>query len=125
VTFVDLPEAITQGDSEDDALVQAADCLDEAIAGRILRGDGIPSPSCPASGTRFIAVPPLTAAKAALYLALRDAGIAKSELARRLDVDEKEVRRLLDPHYGSRLPAIVAALKALGKTLVIDIRDAA
>jgi antitoxin HicB len=125
VTFPDLPEAITQGDDEGDALAQAADCLDEAIAGRITRGEMIPEPSRARRGARAIAVPAPTAAKAALYLALRAAGWTKSDLARRLGVDEKEVRRLLDPRYGSKLPAIAAALRELGKTLVIDTRDAA
>lgn len=45
VTFPDVPEAITQGDDVTDALVQAADALEEAIAGRIRRGDSIPEPS--------------------------------------------------------------------------------
>jgi len=39
-------------------------------------------------------------AKAALYVAMQDAGITKVQLAKRLGVDAKEVRRLLDPHYG-------------------------
>lgn len=47
VTFPDLPEAITQGDTIAEALVEAADALDEAIAGRIRRGDTIPPPSLP------------------------------------------------------------------------------
>jgi antitoxin HicB len=51
VTFVDLPEAITQGETVEEALVEAADALDEAIAGRLLRGDPIPSPSPAASLT--------------------------------------------------------------------------
>ena len=35
VRFPDFPEALTEGADEHDALVQAADCLEEAIAGRI------------------------------------------------------------------------------------------
>ena len=45
VTFPDLPEAITQGEGRLDALEQASDCLEEAIAGRIRRGDEIPTAS--------------------------------------------------------------------------------
>ena len=41
VTFVDVPEAITQGDDRTDALREATDCLEEAIANRI--GMGLPS----------------------------------------------------------------------------------
>ncbi|HHQ41620.1 MAG TPA: type II toxin-antitoxin system HicB family antitoxin, partial [Chromatiales bacterium] len=35
VTFRDVPEAITQGDDLEGALREAADCLEEAIAGYI------------------------------------------------------------------------------------------
>ena len=56
VSFRDLPEALTQGDDELDALVEAADCLDEAIAGRIIRGDDIPLPSRPRRGERLTVV---------------------------------------------------------------------
>ncbi len=122
VTFPDLPEAITQGDDRDDALRQAADCLEEAIAGRLLRNDEIPSPS---AGKPLVAVPPTTAAKAALYLALREAGLSKTDLARRLGCDEKEARRLLDPAQPSKIERLSEALHALGKELVVSVRDAA
>lgn len=49
------------------------------------------------------------------------AGISKMELARRLDVDEKQVRRLLDPNITSRLDNIAAAFKALGLSLHVKI----
>lgn len=85
VTFPDLPEAITQGEDTAGALEEAADALEEAIAGRIRRGDGIPQPStADARELLLVPVPALTAAKAALYLALRESGISKSELASRL-----------------------------------------
>ena len=72
-----------------------------------------------------MAVPPAeTVAKAALYTAMREAGISKIQLARRLGVDEKEVRRLLDPHYGSKLPRIAEAISLLGKKLVIGLEPA-
>ncbi len=125
VTFADLPEAITQGEELLDALAQAADALEESVAGRIRRGDDIPVPSRPAKSEHVVPVPALTAAKAALYLSLRQAGITKSELAARLDCDEKEVRRLLDPHHHSKLLRIQAALATLGKTLSLRLEDEA
>ena len=69
VRFPDLPEALTSGDDLEDILVQAADCLAEAIAGRIARGDQIPPPSKPKRGQRLIGVPLYLAPKLALYLA--------------------------------------------------------
>jgi len=55
---------------------------------------------------------------------MREAGISKVQLAKRLGVDEKEVRRLLDPHYGSKLPRIAKAIGLLGQRLVIGVEAA-
>jgi len=67
-----------------------------------------------------VPIPAQMAVKAALYLAVKEAGIRNTELARRLGANEKEVRRLLDPHHKSKLPRIEAALEVLGKNLVIS-----
>lgn len=125
VTFRDVPEAVTQGEDVQDALSQAADALEEAVAGRLRLGDEIPSPSAPRDGEMLVPVPALTAAKAALYLALRQEGLTKSELAARLGCDEKEVRRLLDPRHRSKLPRIQAALAVLGRRVALRLLDEA
>ena len=125
VSFPDLPEAITQGDDAGDALAQAADALEEAVAGRLRRGDDVPAPSRPRRGQHVVPVPAQTAAKAALYLALREAGLSKKQLAARLGCDEKEVRRLLDPRHPSKLPRLQAALAALGKRLALRLESEA
>ena len=52
VTFPDLPEAITSGRNRADALTHAEDCLQEAIAGRMVRKDDIPAASRPKRGRR-------------------------------------------------------------------------
>jgi antitoxin HicB len=69
----------------------------------------------------LIAPPVETVAKAALHSTLRDAKITKVQLAKQLGIDEKEVRRLLDPHYRSKLPRIAEAISLLGKRLVIGL----
>jgi antitoxin HicB len=125
VTFRDLPEAITQGRGEKDAVWQAADCLEEAIAGRIADGREIPRVSRPVRGERLIPVPAPMAAKAALYLAMREAGITNVQLARKLGCDEKEVRRMLDPRHSTKLPRIKEAIEVLGKRLVLGVEEAA
>lgn len=125
VSFPDLPEAITQADAEAEALAEAADALEEAVAGRIRRGDDIPAPSVARPGQRVVPVPAQTAVKAALYLALREAGLSKVELAARLGCDEKEVRRLLDPRHPSKLPRLQVALSALGKRLAFRLESEA
>ena len=120
-----LPECQGQGETIKQALTNAAGALEESVAARILAGLDIPRQSRPQRGERLVAVAAQTAAKAALALAMREARITKIELARRLGCDEKDVRRLLDPRHGSRLAAMAAALSALGKQMVVTLRDAA
>lgn len=124
VRFVDLSEAITQGEDIEDALREAADCLEESIANRIVMGLDIPKPSHIKKGYYPVLLPAQMAAKAALYVAIREANISKMELARRLHCDEKEVRRLLNPRHPSKLPRIEAALAAVGRQLVIGLQAA-
>jgi antitoxin HicB len=117
VSFPDLPEAITQGEDEQDALEEATDALEEALAGRIRRSDEIPRPSRRRRGQRSVIPTPLMAAKAALYLQLKDSGLTRSDLARLLTCDGREVRRLLDPKHPSKLPRLARALAVLGGRL--------
>ena len=125
VRFPDLPEALTGGDDLNDAMTQAVDCLAEAIAGRIARGDVIPTPSKPKRGQRLVSVPLYLAPKLALYLAMRDQGLKNTELARRLGVSETVVRRMLNPKHDTKPENIQAALACLGKRIVITFEDAA
>lgn len=121
VTFRDVPFAATEGKTIDDALTQAIDCLEEAIASCIDDGEAIPEPSNPRKGDYKILLPAQTAAKTALYIAVKSAGISKSELARRMCVDEREVRRMLDPRHATKLPRIEAALSVLGCHLSVSL----
>ncbi len=125
VRFADLAEAITSGRDREDALRQAADCLEEAIAGRIADGLDLPRPTKPKRGRVAITLSGSMAAKASLYLAMREAGITRTELARRLGVDEREVRRMLNPRHPTKLPRIEQALGVLGKRLVVSLETEA
>ena len=121
VTCRDLPQLVTQGEDEPDALLQAADAMDELFATYMLGAIEFPAPSKPRRREHLVSPPAETTAKAALYVAMRQAGISKTQLAKRLGVDEKEVRRLLDPHYGSKLPRIAHAISLLGQRLVVGL----
>ncbi len=121
VTFRDLPEAITDGRDRADALFQGADALEEAIAGRIATGGEIPTPTKPRKGEVLVHLPPVMAAKAALYEAMRSVGMTKTRLAIELGCDEKEVRRLLDPKHASKIGRIQEALTALHLTIEIRV----
>jgi antitoxin HicB len=122
VTFADLPEAITQGETVEESLEEAQGALEAAIEYRVREGLDIPEPSASAEGQAVVAPPLQTALKAALHAAMREARITKSELARRMDVDEKEARRILDFRHPTRLPTVERALHALGRHLEVRVR---
>ena len=122
VTFRDLPEAITQGDSIKEALSEAEGALQAAIEGRIEDNMDVPAPSEPRRGERPVATPVTTALKAAVYLTLREEGISKSELARRMNVNEKEARRMLNPKHPTKVPTLERALAALGRRAEVEVR---
>lgn len=121
VTCRDLPALVTQGEDRADALAQAADAMDEVFAIYMSDGLPLPAPSKPRRGEVLVAPPAETVAKAALHTAMRAASVTRQQLARRMGVDEKEVRRLLDPHHGSKLPRIAEAVQLLGKRLVVSL----
>ena len=121
VTFPDLPDAITQGDTLDDAMEMAADCLAETIGARITERDDIPTPSASTRGQIRIAVPAHVAVKAALYVAMREQRVSLSELARSLGGQPVQVRRLLDPGRASNVRRIDHALSMMGRRVRVSL----
>jgi antitoxin HicB len=125
VTCRDFPEAITQGETVTQALVEASDAIEEAIASRMKRNADIPEPSNKKHDEYLATVPLSTSLKAALYMAMREDGISKSELGRRMKIDEKEVRRMLDPRHSSKTRGMESALSCLGRSVVAEFAKAA
>lgn len=123
VTFPDLPFGITEGDTEEEARARAVDALETVIIALMLDRQDIPLPS-PAKGRPSVVLPPLSAAKVALYRAMREAGVTKAELGRRLGWHPPQIDRLLDLRHASRLDQLDQALRALGRRLVVDVRAA-
>jgi len=125
VEFIDLPRVATDGRDEREAMEEAIDALGSDLSIRLSRHEDIPTASTPKRGQRLVPVPLWLAPKLALYLAMRDQGVGNSELARRLGVHERVVRRMLDPEHATKAERIQAALALLGKQLTVDVRDAA
>lgn len=121
VSFRDLPECLTSGADESDALEEAQDALEEAIAGRIDDDEPIPVPSDPQPGEYLVVVPADMAAKAALTLAFRESGLTRIAFAELLRRDEKTVRRMLDPRHGTSASRINKALLRLGREIVVEV----
>ena len=123
VTFPDVPEAITEGETVEEAHARAEDALVTGLSFYTDDAKALPMPSA-ARGRPVAWVPPLVAAKLALHDAMVVAGLSNVELGRRLGLDEKAVRRLRDPLHRSHIGQIEAALRLLGKRLEIRVLEA-
>ncbi len=124
-TFPDVPEALTEGKSVNEVLTEAQDALVAALGGYINERREIPLPSKVKRGQRLVFLPPLPAAKLALYQAMRDANLTNVALGRRLKITETAVRRLIDLDHRSHIGQVEEALAALGKRLVVEVGKAA
>jgi antitoxin HicB len=104
--------------------LRAIDALETALAVYITDRREIPKPS-PAKRRPTVSPTPLAAAKIALYQTMRAQGVTKAALGRRLGWHMPQVDRLLDLAHASRLDQIETALRTLGKTLTVEVHDAA
>ena len=126
--FPDFPQGgHTNGKDEAEALRHAPDALKATISMLMEQGLGVPLPGkAPGRRHRLIALPSvIDDAKTELYIGMRDSGVRKSELARRMGIHKQQVERLLDMDHTSRIEQLEAAFTALGKRLMIAIGDAA
>ena len=122
--FPDVPEAITGGSDRAETLALAEDALAAALAGYAHAKRDIPAPSEAAGGQALVAVPPVAAAKLALYTAMKSQRITKVELAARLGVSEAAIRKLTNPDHRSQVSQVQRALKAVGCSLAVEITAA-
>jgi len=123
VTFVDLPGA-TFGDDETDALLQAADALETILIGLIGSRRDIPKPSA-ANGRPTVAPTLLGALKLAVYDAMRARGWRKADLARAMELNPRQIDRLLDLRHASTVAQLEQALAVCGKRAEVATLDLA
>lgn len=117
VTFVDIPEAITQGDTQARALQAAKDALESALDFYFEDRRIIPAPSKPKRGQHVVELAASLSAKVLLLNEMVTQNVRPAELARRLNTSPQEVNRLTDIRHTTRIDGIAAALQALGKHL--------
>ena len=120
VTFPDVPEAITGGFTREESLFMAEAGLAVALSMYVDNNEDIPIPSQPTDGQVMIALPPVAAAKLALYSAMREQGVSKAELAEKLGITEKAAYKLVNPDCGSHMASVMKALKAVGRKLIVE-----
>jgi antitoxin HicB len=117
VVFPDIPEALTLGDTKEEALRHAADALETALDFYFEQDRPVPLPSAPKRGQRLVELSASVSAKVLLFNELLAQKVRPAELAKRLSIPRQHVTRLLDPRHPTKIDSIAAALKALGKTL--------
>ncbi len=123
VTFPDVPEAITQGEDKDEALLYAVEALGSALLfyiGDIGDRAPLPVPSA-AEGRPTVRPSALECAKLGVYRAMTDQGLKKTDLARRLGWHLPQVDRLFDLNHASRFDQIEAAARALGRHVEVRV----
>jgi antitoxin HicB len=118
-----LPEVTTFGENEADAIHHAVGAIEEAIAARMAAGEDVPEGH--QRGPRLVRLPALTVLKVELYRQLREAGMTRAELARRLGWKRESVDRLFRLDHASRLEQIEAAFAALGQAVSVSVHAAA
>jgi antitoxin HicB len=121
VTFRDLPEAITQGDTVEEALAMAEEALELALEFYFEDKRLVPEPSRPKRGQHVVELPASLAAKVLLLNEMIAQNVRPAELARRLNTTPQEVNRLTNLRHTTRIDGIEAALRALGRQLEIRV----
>ena len=121
VRFPEIPEALTEGETEKEARTNAIDCVITALEGYMKAGRPIPRPSVPGPGRDRAVLPSLVTAKLAVYETMRRRGWSKVKLANELGVPENSVRRLMDLRHSSQMGVVDAALAKMNAELSIDL----
>ncbi len=121
VTFADVPEAITFGADEQEALLQAVDALESGLSFYVDARQPLPVPSKPKRGQKTVRPSAMECAKLGVCQAMTDQGIRKAELARRLGWHMPQVDRLFDLRHASKFEQIETAAAVLGKRLVLSV----
>ena len=119
VTFPDIPEAITQGEDVEEALVYAAEALESALDFYFEDRRPVPLPSKPKRGQHLVELPPSVAAKVLLLNEMLRQKVKPAELARRLGTTPQEVNRLTNLRHATKIDRVDAALRTLGKRLIV------
>jgi antitoxin HicB len=121
VTFADVPEAITFGADEGEALLNAIDALETGLSFYVDARKPLPKPGKPKRGQKTVRPSALECAKLGVYKAMTEQGVKKAELARRLGWHMPQVDRLFDLRHASRMDQIEAAAAALGRHIEITV----
>lgn len=121
VRFPGIPEALTEGETQDEARRNALDCVIAALEGYTKEGKALPRRGAGHTGPDRAVLPSLVTAKLAVYETMRARGWSKLRLAKELGMPENSVRRLLDLRHSSHMWIIDEALAKMNAELSVDL----
>ena len=119
VSFPDIEEAMTQGETMDEALFNASEVLTLTMEYRLDKDQQIPEPSQITCSIIHL-ISPGAKVQAALLIRKAREGKSLADLARTLETSWPSVKRLENPHNSPTLKMIDKAATALGKKLVLS-----
>ena len=120
VTFRDVPEAITQGDTLEEARAVAQDALESALSFYIDDRKPLPVASAPERDEHLVQLSALGMAKTALHEAMLTEEVNRAELARRLSCHLEQVARLLDLTHASKFEQLERALAVVNRKMIVS-----
>lgn len=121
VRFPEIPEALTDGETEREARRNVVGCVIAALEGYMKAGRPLPRSGAGHAGHNRAVLPSLVTAKLAVYETMRTHGWSKLRLAKELGMPENSVRRLLDLRHNSQMWTIDEALAKMNAELSIDL----
>ncbi len=124
VRFPGVPEALTEGKTQEEARSNAVDCVIAALEGYMKAGKPLPRQGAGHSGRNRAVLPSLVTAKLAVYETMRRHGWSKLRLAKELGMPENSVRRLLNLRHSSHMWIVDEALAKMNAELSIDLPKA-
>ena len=119
VHFVDIPEAITQGETLDECLFNGSEALSLVLEEYLDSGRKVPLPTANRQNAHYIA--PDAKIQSALLVRWARGDRSLAEIARALETSWPSAQRLEDPHHWPSLKQLEKAASVLGKKLVLSL----
>lgn len=123
VTFRDIPEALTQGRTYEEALEMAEDALITSMDFYFEDNRQVPLPSKPKENEVLIELPISVASKVSLLNTLLTEHITQADLAKRMGIKPQQVTRIVDLEHTTKIDTLQKALRAVGKELTLSVKE--
>ena len=115
VTFPDIPECITCGDTIDEALFHAKDALETVLFEMYIDEDKcLPLPSESKQGQHIVTLDMQGCLKLHLYATMKQQNVKLAYIAKELNLPWNNAKRMLTRNYNAKMDKYEAAFRVLG-----------